>query len=220
MRTEITIRRLLPLSVLAARVLLGQPLQIRTQELPWAIVGAVYHEKIETGIDGRCPGGDVEMAVTGKLPRGLDLRGEFLTGTAKQIGNFKLHIRAANTCSSAEKDLNLVVTGKPILRVYPEALLFQFGAGQDAPAMQSVRVSATWPDLAYAVTGDAAWVVPKRRGGVIPAADAGLSSDLVSVAVAPQDLKPGVYRTALRFSTWNGANSPEVAVTLIVLPTP
>ncbi len=184
------------------------------------MVGAAYHERIETGIDGRCLGVDVDMAVTGQLPRGLELRGDYLTGTALEAGKYKLRIRAANTCSSTEKELDLIVTGKPILRVYPESLLFQFRAGQDAPATQSVQVSATWPGLAYAVNSDAAWVIPKRRGGVTPAKDSGLSSDVVSVEVAPKDLKPGIYRSTLRLSTWYGANSPGVEVTLIVLPTP
>jgi hypothetical protein len=101
----------------------GEPVQIRTSDLPWAIVGAGYYFVIETGVDARCPDGDVVLSVTeGALPRGLEIKGAFLLGTPEEIGTFRFSVRAANDCSSTVKALELVVTGKPILRAFPASL--------------------------------------------------------------------------------------------------
>jgi hypothetical protein len=205
--------------LVVAPLLLGQPVQIRTQELPWAIVGSFYQARIETGADGRCPANIGIWVAAGKLPRGLEVRGENLTGAAREMGDFKFVIRAANTCSATEKEFDLVVTGQPILHVSPAALSFERHVGQvSGPAVQSVQVSATWPDLPYAVKADAAWLVAKKLGGVTPAEGSALSSDLVAIEVAVKDLAPGIYRSAIHFSTFVGANAPEVVVTLTVLP--
>ena len=135
------------------------------------------------------------------------------------MGDFKFVIRAANTCFATEKEFDLTVTGKPILHVSPATLSFERHAGQvGVPAVQSVQVSATWPDLPYAVKCDAEWVIAKNRGGVTPAEGSALSSDFVAVDVAAKDLAPGIYRSSIHFSTFQGANAPEVVVKLTVLP--
>ena len=217
---SVTTSRALSLILVFAPLLLGQPVQIRTQELPWAIVGSGYHVMIETGTDGRCPQGNIGISVAaGKLPRGLEVRGEYLTGIAKAMGDFRFVIRAANNCFATEKELDLVVTGKPILHVSPATLSFERRVGQGGGSpMQSVRVSATWPDLPYAVKGDAEWVISKTPRGVTPAEGSALSSDLVAIDVAAKDLAPGIYRSTIHFSTFGGANAPEVIVRLTVLP--
>jgi len=213
----IMLRWLSVLSVLTIGPLAGQGIQIQTQELPWAIVGVGYHVRIEARVDGRCPEGDAVITVAGPLPRGLEMRGEYLTGTAREAGKFSLLFRAATTCSAVKKKLDLTVTGKPILRVYPEALSFEIRPGQD-PTHQSVNVFATWAELPYSIKADAAWVSAKPRAGLTPLEGSGLSSDVISVEVAPQHLKPGVYRSILHVFTRDGANAPEIAVTLVVLP--
>lgn len=213
-----TLLRPIPLLLLTARILLCAHVQIRTEELPWAIAGAGYHQMIAAAVDPRCPGSDSVLSVTGKLPRGLELEGEYLTGTAREIGTFRFRIRIANDCAATERGFVLVVTGKPILRAYPESLTFHMRTGRDLPPTQSVSVSATWPELPYQVTSDAGWMVTKPRSGITPPEGSGLLSDTVKVQVGAAGLAPGVYRTTLHVSTWNGANSPEVAVTLIVLP--
>jgi hypothetical protein len=205
-------------SLLTAQTLLCQPVWIRTADLPWAIIGADYHQTIEANVDPRCPGSDSVLSVIGKLPRGLELKGEYLTGVARETGTFRFRIRAANSCAATERAIALVVTGKPILRVYPESLTFQMRAGLGLPPLQSVNLSATWPELAYTVKGDAGWVSAKPHSGVTPPEGSGLASDMVKVQVGATELAPGVYRSTLHFSTWDGANSPEVAVTLIVSP--
>jgi hypothetical protein len=200
-------------------ILHGEPVAIRTSELPWAMVGAEYHYMIETGVDGSCPAGDVNLSlIDGSLPDGLEIRGGYLLGTPRKTGTYGFSVRAANSCASAVKTLELVVTGKPILRAFPEKVAFEHRAGKASPAPLSVEVSATWPNLPYTVHADAGWLTHKVRAGATPGADSGLSSDVVSLEVDPKDLPPGVYRASVRFSTWLGANSPVVAVTLTVLP--
>ena len=96
-------------------------LQFRTLELPRAVFGVPYHASVETQVDGRCPIGDVVLELAGgRLPRGIGLSGDALTGIPKEFGVFRLHVRASNRCSSADEDLALEVTGKPILRASPK----------------------------------------------------------------------------------------------------
>ena len=187
-------RRLLPLWLLAAVPLLhGGPVEIRTSDLPWAIVNTGYHFAIETGVNARCPDSDVVLSLSdGTLPHGIEMRGGYLLGIPKE-------------------------TGKPILRVYPQELTYEVRAGQAGAAPLTVQVSATWPDLPYSIGIDAPWLTQKVQAGVAPDAGSGLRSDVVSLGVDAKNLAPGVYRTSVRFSTWLGANSPAVPVTLKVV---
>jgi hypothetical protein len=210
--------RLLPLWLLVAVPLLhGKAVRIRTSDLPWAIVNTAYHSVIETEVDGRCPQGDVTLSLSdGALPRGVEIGGGSLLGIPKETGTFHFSVRAANTCSSSVKALDLVVTGKPILRVFPEELSCEYRAGQASPAPLTVQVSSTWPDLPYSIQAGAGWLT-RKGGGVTPGKDSGLAADMVSLEIDPKNLAPGTYRTSVRFSTWSGANSPVVSVTLKVV---
>jgi hypothetical protein len=200
-------------------VLHGGPVTIRTSELPWAMVGTAYNFLFETGVHGICPGGDVDVSLAdGTLPEGLEIRGGYLRGTPKKTGTYGFSVRAANTCASVVQRLELVVTGKPILRAFPETVAFERHAGKADPAPLTVEISGTWPNLPYTVQADAAWLTHKVQAGATPAADSGLAADVVSLEVDPKGLAPGTYRTSVRFSTWLGANTPVVAVTLTVLP--
>jgi hypothetical protein len=216
MRTSV---RILSLCFLAALpVIRAEIIDVRTSELPWAVVNAGYRSLIETGLDARCPDGDVEVSLhEGSLPRGLEIRGGYILGTPKEIGRFPFSVRAVNRCSSAVKALELIVTGKPILRVFPEELTCEYRAGEPGPAPLNVRVSGSWPDLQYSMRIDAPWLTGKVRAGATPATGSGLASDSVSLEIDPKNLAPGTYRTSVRFSTWLGANAPSVAVTLKVV---
>ena len=207
--------RTLPLWLLLTLPLHG--LDIRTSELPWAVVNTIYRTSIETGVNGHCEDGDAVLSVSdGMLPRGIEIKGMYLFGTPKETGTFHFSLRAANNCTAAMKDFELVVTGKPILRVFPEALSAESVAGK-APAPQAVQVFATWPDLPYTIQVDAPWVTPRVRAGVTPDAGSSLASDVVTLEFDPKGLPPGRYRAAVRFSTWLGANSPVVYVWLRVV---
>jgi hypothetical protein len=191
--------------------------QIRTQELPWAALGGVYDTQIVTVPDGRCPRSDVGVSVMqGRLPRGIELWGDRLQGTPRELGSFPLRIRAMNGCqTAATKDLVLVVTGKPILRVAPDELVFDYVVGGSSPRPQSILVASTWPHLPYSVTAESAkWLNVTVTEGLTPERDAALSSDSVWVRVSPQGLAPGAYKASVTFSVWLGANAPVVPITL------
>jgi hypothetical protein len=209
---------LFPLWLLVALPLLrGEAIEIRTSELPWAVVNTGYRSLIETGVDGRCPDSDVIVSLNnGSLPHGFEIRAGYLFGTPKEVGRFHFSIRAANNCSSLVKDLELIVTGKPILRVSPEELAFRYRAGQPGPAPLTVQVSASWPELPYSIQVDAPWLTARVRAGVTPGPASGVASDEVSLEIDPKDLAPGTYHASVRFSTWLGANSPAIPVTLTV----
>jgi hypothetical protein len=211
-------RRLFVWLLAAIPVLHGKGVEIRTSDLPWAMVNTSYRSTIETAVDGRCPESDVAVSLNGgSLPRGIEIAAGYLAGTPKEVGRFQFSVRAANNCSSAVKDLELIVTGKPMLRVFPEEVRCEYRAGQAAPAPLTVEVSASWPDLPYAMRIDAPWLTGKPRAGATPTAGSGLASDAVSLEIDAKNLAAGTYRAWVRFSTSMGANSPAVAVTLRVV---
>jgi hypothetical protein len=196
----------------------GGPIDIRTSDFPWAIVNTEYHSLIETAVDARCPdGGDVILSLSdGRLPRGVEVGAGYLAGTPKELGRFQFSLRAENNCSSMVKAFELIVTGKPMLKVFPEEFTFVYRAGEAGPA-PTVQVSASWPELPYSLRTDVPWLTSKVRGGVTPTGDSGLASDAVTLEINPKNLDPGTYHAAVRFSTQMGANSPMVAVTLKVV---
>jgi hypothetical protein len=193
--------------------------QFRSQTLPWAALGGAYDAQIETLADIRCPEADVGVTLaSGILPRGIELSGDRLHGTAMEMGSFPLRIRAANGCRSATREFVLVVTGKPILRVGPDELVIEYRAGEPNPAPQSILVGSTWPHVAYSVTSEPVdWLKISVTEGYTPDRGAALSSDAVWVRVLPQKLAPGTYKSILIFSAWLGANAPAVPITLKVI---
>ena len=182
------------------------------------MVNTEYRSAIATGIDGRCAEGDVVVSLhDGRLPRGVEVGAGYLFGTPREIGKFQFSVHAANNCSSTVKEFELIVTGKPILRVFPDEVTCEYRAGGSVPAPLTVRVSGSWPDLPYSIRVDAPWLSAKLQAGVTPATDSALSSDTVLLEIDPKNLTPGTYHASVRFSTWLGANSPVVAVTFRVV---
>jgi len=213
-------RRLALLAAMAgAGLLSAAPLVFRSGELPWAAIGSDYRAPIQTLGDGRCALADVVLTVVdGVLPEGLTLQGDWVAGIPKQMGTFRFRLRAANNCVAAEQEFQLQVTGKPVLRVSPEELVFEYRAGDPAPKPRSVLVSSTWPDLPYSVIGAEKWLHIRLRAGVTPYSGSAFASDAATVEVVPQDLKPGVYEATLVFLTRQEATPPTVPVKLKVLP--
>ncbi len=213
------LRSLLLLVVLVLCSLPARPLQIRTEKLPWAIIGQPYRAEIETGLDDRCMTADVRLMLAGgSLPRGLTLDVFGLGGTPREVGRFQFTIRAANQCIGVEKTIELFVTGKPVLDVSPGELAFEYHVGGALPKARIVLVTGTWPDLRYEVTANGAeWVRAEPANGVTPDSGSALSGDAVTVRIYPEKLNPGTYRTTVVFSTWMGANTPEIPVTLKIV---
>jgi hypothetical protein len=212
--------RLLFLLALTTAVLFGQAVQIRSADLPWAIAGGGYSAPIETSADGNClTGSGISLSVAeGELPRGLALRGENLTGVPAGMGTYQFTIRAANRCGAAARTYQLVVTGRPILRVVPEELVFEYRSGEPAPKPLEVLVASTWAGLPYTVsTGKVPWLEYDQTLGTTPDQGSPFSADRISVRVNPDKLAPGVYHAALAISAWQGANAPVIPVTLKVV---
>ncbi len=209
------------LALAAGPLLRAQAVQFRTTELPWAIAGAGYSAAIETAADGNClTGNGIALSLAqGELPRGLALRGENLTGVPAAIGTYRFAIRAASRCGAAVREFELVVTGRPILRVVPEELVFEYRAGAAAPKQLDVLVASTWPRLPYTVsTGKIPWLEYYQTIGATPDLGSPFSADRIAVRVNPDKLSPGLYHATLTISTWQGANAPVIPVTLKVLP--
>jgi len=194
-------------------------LQIRTEKLPWAIVGQPYRAEIDTGLDDRCMAADVGFTLAGgSLPKGLKVDVFGVEGTPREVGRFQFTIRAANQCIAVEKTVELFVTGKPVLDVSPGELAFEYHVGGAPPKARVVLVSSTWPGLPYGVSADGTeWVHAEPASGVTPDAGSALSGDAVTVRIHPEKLNPGTYRTTVVFSTWLGANAPEIPVTLKIV---
>lgn len=212
-------RSVLFLMVLALCCRPAHSLQIRTEKLPWAIVGQPYRAEIDMGLDDRCMAADVRFTLAGgSLPRGLSLDVFGVEGTPREVGRFQFTIRAANQCIAVEKTIELFVTGKPVLDVSPGELAFEYHVGGAPPKARVVLVSSTWPDLPYGVSvNPTEWAHAELASGVTPDAGSALSGDAVTVRINPEKLNPGTYRTTLVFSTWLGANAPEIPVTLKIV---
>ncbi len=213
--------RLAFLVTLGAASVCAQPVQFRTSELPWAIVGAGYSASIETSADGSCiTGNGIALAVVdGGLPRGVDLRGETLAGVPATMGTYHFTVRAASRCGVAVRQFELVVSGRPILRAVPDELVFEYRAGGAAPKASNVLVASTWPGLSYWVAaGKTPWLEFEQTIGTTPARESGFTADRISVRVNPDKLSPGEYHATLTIAAWQGANAPVIPVTLKVLP--
>jgi len=139
--------------------------------------------------------------------------------TAREVGEFRFWLRAANACSQAVKQYTLFVTGRPILRTVPEEIVFEYREGGPAPETQMVQVSSTWPGLPYSVWASTPqWLTVRAAEGVTPERGGGFTSDTLWLEAAPDKLMPGVYHSKVFVTTWGGSNAPVIPVTLKVLP--
>jgi hypothetical protein len=213
--------RIARLSLLAATAasLFAQSVRVRTFELDWAIIEQPYRASIDTEVDGACPAqGNLTLSlVKGTLPAGLQLNDFGLTGTPAELGVFSFTIKAQTACDSASKDLTLIVTGRPILRVSQSELHFECRLDGPASDGQAVLVASTWPRLPYTVTADGDdWLRFDMANGRTPPRGSSLTGDSVIVHAEPGRLPPGVYHGTLEFSAPMSANQPTIAVTLTV----
>ena len=205
-------------ALFGATALASDSIDIRTDELPRAIVGLPYRAAIRVDLDGRCPIGGVHVSVgKGALPRGLRIDYGWIAGTPEEIGVFDFQLRAEDSCASVVKSLRLMVTGRPILDVYPTALTIRLAAGGGRLSTESFLVSSTWRNLAYMISEPRApWLSIKPATGATPPEGSPLSGDRVTLRVDASKLDPGVYHEKIAVYTWDGANAPEVELSLVV----
>jgi hypothetical protein len=193
-------------------------LEFLTEELPWAIVDKGYAPPpLEARTSGACTSGGISYAVVaGELPPGLQLsRLGYLAGVPLRTGNFEIAVRVATGCSWTTRHFVLVSTGAPVLSGSPLKIEFRSSAGQ-MPPEQLVRVSATWPRLAYQVSSSADWVTATPDRGLTPRAGSALTDDTVHVRVDPSHLKPGRYEAVIGVSAWQALEALRVVVVLTV----
>jgi hypothetical protein len=200
-------------------LLLTTEIEFVTEELPWAVPDKGYEAPpLAVRVSGSCPIGGVGFAVvSGALPPGIQLsRLGYFSGSPLHTGEFAFTIRASDGCGSTTKQFKLVVTGAPVLTVTPAKISFETKASEN-PAEKDVRVSATWPRLAYRLTvSDAAWLAATPERGATPREGAGMAHDLVHLRVDVLGLKPGHYHASITVSCWQMAQPARIEVELVV----
>jgi hypothetical protein len=207
------------LVLLAFVVPLSTEIEFVTADLPWAIAEKGYEAPpLEVRVSGSCPIGGVGYAiVTGALPPGMQLsRLGYFSGAPLHTGEFKFTVRASDGCGSTGKEFLLVVTGAPLILVTPVHLSFACKAGENPPE-QELRISATWPRLAYRITtSDAPWLIATPEHGATPRQGAAMAHDTVHLRVETSGLKPGHYSASITISSWQVLNPVRVEVELTV----
>ncbi|MBL8177921.1 MAG: hypothetical protein JNK48_24805 [Bryobacterales bacterium] len=197
-------------------------LEIATLGLPTAIVHKPYHHDPIIALGpSRCGLNSQQFRVVlGELPPGMLLHASgYLSGTPSRTGSFQFLVRVGNDCEHATRLFELKVEGAPILVHAPDSLEFEYTINGPLPEPQTVVVSSSWPDMPYGIEAAGAdWLDAQALRGRTQIPDGGHAGDPVTIRIEPGKLKPGTYRTALRVSAWQSANSPLIPVTLKIHP--
>ena len=190
-----------------------------TTDLPWAVAEKGYEASpLEVRVSGSCPIGGVGYAVVaGALPPGLQLsRLGYFSGVPLHTGEFAFSVKASDGCGSITKQFKLIVTGSPVLTVTPQRISVECKAGE-TPAEKLIRVSATWPRLAYRLTvSSAPWLTATPEHGMTPRQGSAMTEDVVHLRIDATALKPGHYVTSVTVSSWQALQPMEVEVALTV----
>jgi Putative Ig domain/Viral BACON domain len=190
-----------------------------TVALPWAIAEKGYEAPpLEVRVSGSCPHGGVGYAVVaGALPPGIQLsRLGYFSGAPLHTGEFTFTVRASDGCGATAKQFTLVVTGAPVITVTPMRISFTCKAG-DTPPERELRVSATWPRLAYRLTAsNEAWLTATPEHGATPRQGSAMADDIVHLRVDTAGLKPGHYSASITVSSWQVLVPVNVEVELTV----
>jgi BACON domain-containing protein/putative Ig domain-containing protein len=184
-----------------------------TQELPWAVLRKGYSPPpLETRSSGACPLGGISYAVvSGELPPGLQLsRLGYLSGTPLEPGSFEIAVRVSNGCSWTAKHFILTVTEAPVLSADTPRLLLETKSALEAKSAeeQTVKLSSTWPRLAYQVASNSDWLTATPAQGFLP--------DSLRVNAATRSLKPGRYQGEITVSAWQALAALRIMVVLTV----
>jgi hypothetical protein len=205
--------------LLALFVPVTTEIEFVTVDLPWAIAEKGYEAPpLEVRVSGSCPHGGVGYAVaSGALPPGIQLsRLGYFSGAPMHTGEFTFTVRASDGCGWAGKQFTLVVTGAPVITVTPMRITFGCKAGESPPEQQ-VRVSATWPRLAYRlINSNAAWLTATPEHGATPRQGSAMDNDLIHLRVDTTGIKPGHYSASVTVSSWQVLDPVSFEVELTV----
>jgi hypothetical protein len=191
-------------------------IQIESEELPRGIQGLAYSAEIRTSLDGRCPHSDSSLFLeSGRLPRGVRTTSEGLAGVPMELGLFSFWIGVHNTCATTSRAFELLVTGRPVLRAFPDRI--ELSVSPDSPPVdQTVVISSNWPDLAYTIfPRDPSWLKLRPVQGITV-----LTGDRAIVTAAPLRLAPGIHHGTIIVSAWR-AEPITIEVTVnVAMPKP
>jgi putative Ig domain-containing protein len=204
--------------LLALFVPVTTEIEFVTVDLSWAIAEKGYEAPpLEVRVSGSCPHGGVGYAVAaGALPPGIQLsRLGYFSGAPLHTGEFAFTVRASDGCGSTEKQFTLVVTGAPVITATPMRISFLCKAGE-APRERQLRVSATWPRLAYRLTASNPWLTATPEHGATPRQGSAMAEDIVHLHVDSAGLKPGHYSATITLSSWQALQPVTVDVELTV----
>jgi len=158
--------------------------------------------------------------VGGDLPPGLtiDARGAW-QGTPTEPGQFSVLVEIGDGCSRRREVRSIEVLPAPVLTVEADRLSYEIIQGAPAFYASLVRVSSSAPGVAYRVEAiDAPWLAFDQREGAIPSDGRAFEADTVRVRIDASKLPSGDHNGRVRFSTWRGANAPELTLALRVAP--
>jgi len=154
--------------------------------------------------------------VSGALPPGIALsRLGYFSGAPLHTGEFTFTVRASDGCGWIGKQFTLIVTGAPLITAVPLRISFECKAGE-APAEQQMRVSATWPRLAYRLTVSNAWLTALPEHGTTPRQGSAMADDIVHLRVDSTGLKPDHYQATITVSSWQALQPVLIEVMLTV----
>lgn len=158
--------------------------------------------------------------VGGDLPPGLTIDGRGAWhGTPTEPGYFSVLVEISDGCTRRREVRSLEVLHAPVLTVDADRLDYSIIQGAPPFDASLVRVSGSTPGVSYSVEPlNAPWLQFEQREGAIPADGRAFEADIVRLRIDGSKLPTGDHRARVRFTTWRGANAPELTVNLHVAP--
>ncbi len=189
-------------------------------------MGAIVHQPYvgdpePIRVSGRCANvAPYVRPVGGDLPPGLTIDGRGAwQGTPTEPGRYSVLVEVSDGCARRREVRSIEVSPAPVLTVDADRLEYKIIQGAPPFDASLVRVSSSAPGVAYAVEPiNAPWVHFEQREGVTPADGRAFEADTVRLRIDASKLPSGEYKARVRFTTWRGANAPELILALHVAP--
>lgn len=128
----------------------------------------------------------------------------YLSGTPLEPGSFEIAVRVSTGCSWTARHYVLTVNEAPVSAADIPRLEFEAKSALE----QTVKLSSTWPRLAYQVVSSSDWLTATPARGFMP--------DSLRVNVAAKTLKPGRYQGEITVSAWQASEALQISVALTV----
>jgi uncharacterized protein (TIGR03437 family) len=110
--------------------------------------------------------------------------------------------------------VGLILSGASTIALAPASLQFNYAAGGDSPAAQSVQI-------ANSGTGTLAWTATANQPWLVLSATSGTAPSSLSISIATAGLAAGSYTGTVQIAAAGAGNTPlSIAVTLTVTAPP